>query len=83
MNIAANIAAVAESVQEVPSTSINCRYQQLNISKRSLRRILNKDLGMTIYKVQLVQELKPIDHPMNFSFAKWVCDRLAEDADFT
>ena len=30
---------------------------------------------MTPYKVQLVQELKPIDHPMRFRFA-------TEDADF-
>ena len=37
---------------------------------------------MTPYKVQLVQELKPIDHSMRFRFAKWVCDRLTEDANF-
>ena len=37
---------------------------------------------MTPYKVQMVQEYKPIDHPMRFRFAKWACDRLAEDADF-
>ena len=34
------------------------------------------------YKVQLVQELKSIDHPMRFRFAKRACDRLTEDADF-
>ena len=32
-----NIAAVAESVCEAPSTSIHRRSQQLNISKTSLR----------------------------------------------
>ena len=64
------------------STSIHRRSQQLNISEASLRRILHKDLGMTPYKVQLIQELKPIDHTMRFRFAKWVCDRLTEDADF-
>ena len=48
----------------------------------ALRRILHKDLGMTPYKVQLVQELKPIDHPVRIRFAKWACDRLTEDADF-
>ena len=37
---------------------------------------------MTPYKVQLVQELKPIDHPMRFRFAKWACNRITEDADF-
>ena len=37
---------------------------------------------MTSYKVHLVQELKPIDHPMRFLLAKWACGRLTEDADF-
>ena len=69
-----NIAAVAENVCEAPSVSIQRRSQQLNI--------LHKDLGMTRYKVQLVQELKPIDHSMRFRFAKWACDRLTEDTDF-
>ena len=77
-----NIAAVAESVSEAPSTSIHRRSQQLNISETSLRRILHKELDMTPYKVQLVQELKPVDHPMRFRFAKWACVRLTEDADF-
>ena len=39
-----NIAAVAESVCEAPSTSIYSRSQQLNISETSLRRILHRDL---------------------------------------
>ena len=46
-----NIVAVAESVCEEPSTSINCRSQRLNISEASLGRILHKDLGMKPYKV--------------------------------
>ena len=40
-----NIAAVAQSVLEQPSTSTRHRSQNLNISRTSLRRILNKDLG--------------------------------------
>ena len=71
VRIPENIAAVAESVREAPSTSIHRRSQQLNISKTLLRRILHRDLGMTPYKVQLVQELKQTDHPMSFRFAKW------------
>ena len=73
-----NIASVAESVCEVYSTSIHRRSQQLNISETSL----HKNLSMTPYKVHLVKELKPIDHPMHFSFTKWACDQLTEDADF-
>ena len=75
---AENIAAVSESVREAPSTSIHRRSQQLNISKTSLRRILHKDLS----EVWLFQELKPINYPMCFCFAKWACDRLREDAYF-
>ena len=77
MRTAENIAAVAESMCEAPSTSIHRRSRQLNISETSLRRILHKDLGMTPNKVLLVQVLKP----MCFRFAKWACDRLT-DADF-
>ena len=50
-----NIAAVAESVREVSSTSIYRRSQQMNILETSLGRILRKEIGMTPYKVQLVQ----------------------------
>ena len=35
-----------------------------------------------LYKVQFVQELKPIDHPIHFRFAKWACDRFTVDGDF-
>ena len=66
-----NIATVVKSVCEAPSTSVHRRSQLLNISGATLRRILHKDLGMMPYKVQLVQELKPFDHPMRFRFAKW------------
>ena len=82
MRTTENIVAVAESVCKAPSTSLHRRSQQLNISKTSLRRILHKDLGITPYKVQLFQELKSVDHPMRFRFAKWTCVRLTEDADF-
>ena len=42
-----NIAGAAKSVREAPSTSIHRLPQQLNISEKSLRRILHKDLSMT------------------------------------
>ena len=77
-----NTATVAETVCEALSTSVHRRSQQLNISETSMRRIMHKDLGKTPQKAQLVQKLKPIDHPMCFRFAKWACDRLTEDADF-
>ena len=66
-----NVASVANLIHR--------RSQQLNISETSLRRILYKDLAMTPYKMQLVQELKPIDRPMRFHFAKLACNRFTED----
>ena len=39
-----NIASVAESVREAPSTSTHCRSQQLNLKERCLQRILHKTL---------------------------------------
>ena len=46
---------MAKSGCEAPSSLIHHRSQQLNISKTSLRRVLHKGLGMTPYKVQLIQ----------------------------
>ena len=69
-----NIAAVAESVCEAPSTAIH----------RHSERILHKD-GMTVVwrQVQLVQELKPwIDHPMRFRFAKVFSIIIQKDCTF-
>ena len=45
------IAVVAQSVLEHPSTSTRHRFQELNIPRTSLRRILHKHLGMKVYKV--------------------------------
>ena len=49
-----NIVAVARSVRRNPSISAHHRSQELNISRTSLCRIMRKDLGMLLYKVQLV-----------------------------
>ena len=61
---------MAESVREAPLTSIHRRSQQLNISETLLRRILHKDLAITPYKVQFIQDLKPIDHQMHLAKKK-------------
>ena len=79
---AENIAAVAQTVLEHPSTSTRPHSQELNIPRTSLRRISHKDLSMKAYIVQIVQELKPHDHPMRFWFAQWAEDRLVEDKHF-
>ena len=65
-----NIFPVAESVHETSSKSIHRRSEQLNISEKSLQRILHKDLGVVPYNIQLVQEFKPIDQAMSYHFAQ-------------
>ena len=77
-----NIATVAESVTENPSTSTRRRSQELNIPRTTLRPILQKDLAMKPYKVQLVQQLKPLDHPSRLQYVDWAKDRLTEDGQF-
>lgn len=78
-----HITAVDESVREQPPTSTHYRYQQLDISRTSLMRILRKDLAMKPYNIQLVHKLKPIDHPSRLSFANLAEDRLTGVANFT
>lgn len=64
-------AIVCDSVTEESSTSTRRRAQQLTISQTSLMRILNKDLSLHAYKVQLNEELKSIDH-----FKQWSIRRM-------
>ena len=67
-----NIAAVAESGNNINSPSISTIEHFGDIIETNF---LHKDLGMMPSNVQLVQELKPNDHPMRFRFSKWDCDR--------
>ena len=79
---AENIAVVDQSVLEHLSRLTRHRSQELNIPHISLRRILHKNLGMKTYKLQIVQKLKPHDHPMRCRFAQWDEVRLVEDEHF-
>ena len=50
-------AAVQESVEEDTNVSVRHRAQQLHLCSSTLWTILQKDLGLHPYKIQLVQEL--------------------------
>ena len=54
-----NIATARESVSEDPNLSIPHHVQEIGLSQASAWRILSKDLGFFLYKIQLTQELKP------------------------
>ncbi|XP_053949535.1 uncharacterized protein LOC128857797 [Anastrepha ludens] len=68
---AENIAGVRDSVVEEPSTSTRRRAQQLHLSRSSLMNIILKDLHLHAYKVQLTQELKPLDHFKRRQCSEW------------
>lgn len=48
-----NVESVRQNVCEHPGTSIRHRGQELQISRSSPQRILNKDLHLHAYKVQI------------------------------
>ena len=56
-----NNAAAEASVEESPNVSLSSRSQALGISVTSLWRSLRNDLGLHPYKIQLTEELKPLD----------------------
>lgn len=80
---AENIAAVRDSVAEEPSTSTRRRAQQLHLSRSSLMNIMHKDLHLHAYKVQLAQELKPLDHSKRREWAEWWQEMATVDDQFS
>lgn len=78
----ANIQRVLESVEENPETSTRRRSAELQMSRRSLRRILKGNLHLFPYKVQLVQELKPGDSQERIIYALRFQELAREHNDF-
>jgi len=71
------------SVDENPRTPIRRCGQELQITRSSLQRILIKDLCLHVYKIQLVQQLKPNDHAQRSEFVEWIIEHQQVDADFS
>ena len=78
-------------VQEVPVVSrillplrlqLKKASQALGISVTSLWRILLNDPGLHPYKIQLTQELKPLDHQKRRMFVYWAEQQLENDSEF-
>ncbi|RVE40725.1 hypothetical protein evm_014626 [Chilo suppressalis] len=72
-----NIESVKQSVREYPQMSTRKRSSVLNISRRSLQRILNLDLKLHPYKLQLTQELKDSDFIARLTFANEMLNRFS------
>lgn len=76
------IGSVRKSVTEDPKTSTRKRCTQLGISRSSLRRILNKDLQMYPYKIQLVQNLNPNDYQLRLQYSRQLLNTNDSDRSF-
>ena len=61
-----------DSVVEDHRISITRCSQQLGIPQTTLWWILHKDLALKPYKIQLMQELKPLDHSKLSDFLYWM-----------
>lgn len=53
---------VNESVAEDTEMSIIRRSQQVVVDGSTIWPIVHQDSGLKVYKVQIIQELKPLDH---------------------
>lgn len=73
--------AVAQSVVEDPRLSTRRASLQLGLSRRTYQRIL-KDLGIHVYRPQLVQELSEDDYDRRLEFAEWFNGCADEDPRF-
>lgn len=77
-----NIGRVQESVNQNPRTSTRRRAQELEISRRSLQRVLKKELHVHPYKISTVQKLQPSDPQTRYKFAQRMMGLQAENDGF-
>lgn len=65
-----NVERVRQAILRSPNRSARRHSSELNISDRSVRRILHKDLGFHPYKMAMVQQLNPGDYVKRLNFAR-------------
>ena len=79
---AENVAAVRDSVGRSPKKSIRRRSQELGIARKSVRRILLKDLHLYAYRIQIKQKLTQADKDKRVVMCQWFCEKIDMDPDF-
>lgn len=67
-----NIERVRQAIDQSPQRSARRHSQSLNLSTRTVQKILHNDLQLFPYKVQIVQQLFPNDFGMRIEF----CNRF-------
>ena len=79
--ISANIEAVRTSVGRSPKKSIR-RSQELGISHASLQKILNVNLRLYLYKIQVKHKLTPGDKVKRVIMCQWFQEKIVLKPDF-
>ena len=62
--------AVHVAFHRSPRKSIRVALNKLAIPRRTVQKVLHKRLRLHAYKLQIVQALKPYDHPRRAAFAE-------------
>ncbi|KAJ4442800.1 hypothetical protein ANN_04393 [Periplaneta americana] len=74
-----NVNRVRAEMQPSPQRSARRHSLTMQISRRSLHRILKEDLKFHPYKLQVVRELRPIDRQMRITFCAQLQEMIAEN----
>ncbi|VVC37477.1 Hypothetical protein CINCED_3A012152 [Cinara cedri] len=74
-----NVAAVRAALINSHKRSARKHALSLNLSSKSLRRILHSDINYHPYKVQVIQELKPADLYSRTTFRRETLTRMDEN----
>jgi hypothetical protein len=77
-----NIERVRQAIDQSPQRSTRRHSQSLNLSTRTVRRILHNDLQLFPYKVQIVQQLLPNDFGTRIKFCNRFQQLLHENHEF-
>ena len=64
-----------------PRKSIRVASNELAIPRSTVYKVLHKRLRLHAYKLQIVQVLKPDDHPRRAAFAEKILQRIDDDND--
>ena len=79
---ASNVHAVRNSVIQSPKKSI-CRHsQELALTRNSIHRILQKDLNLYLYQVQITHKLTDFDMERKMEMGEWFNEMMEGDQEW-
>lgn len=83
MNFVEDFLTISHGVEECPETSTRQRATQLGISRRSIQRILAKELMKMFPKTQFVHQVLPKDHQACLDHSEGIINLELEEGDFS